>query len=720
MSVSISVNKQKRNLKGMSMISDKRTYKVWLIRPLLLVLAGFSLLLGDEIRWLAVGDLHNWYSSVGCEIEVGRTGATADQLDGFRYPAKYLDQDLQAAKGFWLGAKDYQDPLSGVTYPAKTVVAGPRKVSEASSWMPVEYKLIAKKSHPLVLVDGLIGTELEFLDKVDEIDPSIPADRMFYNKVQTSMGVEMERKIYAFTNPFHQNYFIHEYTLTNNGICDKDGAVKHNNTLKDFYAYWQMRTGFNREACSYGRNYLPQNATWGRNAVNDAMGINGTATYDPNDKMNPFRAIYSWGGKHSGVSGDNGIGGAWLAGDGHLMSVAFVGNLVLHADKAPGDATDDANQPATTTWISSDLPAVNYENDQFNTNLMRSQYERMAFGHANPNQAADLGYDWENLDPAAIAFADQWNVEYPGSAGGFSMSMGFGPYQLAPNQSINIVWAEAAAGLSRAESYRIGAQYKSGAIDVNTKDMLVYTGRDSLIKTFWNIYDNYKSGYAIPEPPEAPAEFIVASGGDRVVLSWKNNAESSPGFAGYKLYRARNDRYDSTYVVIADIKKGELEVDADGRNFYEDKQPQRGFDYYYYIISYDDGSNDPDGRILYSSKFYTLTSEPAFLRRMPGNALEDIRVVPNPYHIRAQNLQYGKDAASANRIMFLNLPPKCIIKIYTERGDLVKTLDHSDNSGDESWNSLTESRQTVVSGVYIAYFETPEGESIYKKFIIVR
>ncbi|HDR68177.1 MAG TPA: hypothetical protein ENN61_03920 [Bacteroidaceae bacterium] len=105
---------------------------------------------------------------------------------------------------------------------------------------------------------------------------------------------------------------------------------------------------------------------------------------------------------------------------------------------------------------------------------------------------------------------------------------------------------------------------------------------------------------------------------------------------------------------------------------------------------------------------------------MPGTDLDQIRIVPNPYHIRAQDLQYGRDAASANRITFFNLPPKCTIKIFTERGDLVKTIEHTDNSGDESWNSLTDARQTIVSGLYIAYFETPEGESVYKKFIVIR
>ena len=70
--------------------------------------------------------------------------------------------------------------------------------------------------------------------------------------------------------------------------------------------------------------------------------------------------------------------------------------------------------------------------------------------------------------------------------------------------------------------------------------------------------------------------------------------------------------------------------------------------------------------------------------------------------------------------MFYNIPGQCTIKIFTERGDLITTIEHTDGSGDEAWNSITDFRQVIVSGLYIAYIETPDGESIHKKFIIIR
>jgi len=134
----------------------------------------------------------------------------------------------------------------------------------------------------------------------------------------------------------------------------------------------------------------------------------------------------------------------------------------------------------------------------------------------------------------------------------------------------------------------------------------------------------------------------------------------------------------------------------------------------------------PSGIQLESNLFWTRTIEPATLTRQPGTSLDGIRIVPNPYNISAVNYQFG--TYTQDRLMFYELPPACTIKIFTERGDLIKTIHHTDNSGDEAWDSLTSSGQVVVSGIYIAYVEVTKdappyfkkGESVYKKLIIVR
>ncbi|MEM8559931.1 MAG: fibronectin, partial [Bacteroidota bacterium] len=76
------------------------------------------------------------------------------------------------------------------------------------------------------------------------------------------------------------------------------------------------------------------------------------------------------------------------------------------------------------------------------------------------------------------------------------------------------------------------------------------------------------------------------------------------------------------------------------------------------------------------------------------------------------------------------------IDIYTELGELVDTLEHTDGSGDEFWDHTTTSRQTIVSGIYIAVITVTQdipdpnsesggllyrnGEQAIKKFVIIR
>ncbi|MDZ7260942.1 MAG: fibronectin, partial [candidate division KSB1 bacterium] len=168
---------------------------------------------------------------------------------------------------------------------------------------------------------------------------------------------------------------------------------------------------------------------------------------------------------------------------------------------------------------------------------------------------------------------------------------------------------------------------------------------------------------------------------------------------------------------------------------YSDTTARRGVDYYYYVVSKDDGSTNDvhPGVPLVSSKFYTLTNKPAYLRRPSGTNLAQIRVVPNPYVIDKRALQFGTESGY-DRIMFYEVPPYCKIKIFTERGDLIKEIDHNNGTGDEAWESVTSSGQIIVSGLYIAYFEVTQdytdpktgqqlfkkGENTYRKFIVIR
>ena len=703
----------------------------------------FSTVLTQEVKWMSIGDLHNWYSAAGCEIEVGRTGQVSDQQDGLRYPAFYRVQDNQAAKGLWLGASNFFDPIVDKTYEKKVVHAGPRHLDIENETMPINITMDGKYDHPSVIVDNDPATNLQYLDDVDNVDPSLPADRRINNKVQTSLGVKMERTIYAFTHPDHQNYHIQEYVFTNNGCFDKDCNTTFEQTVEGFQVYFQYRYAISREGMIYDGNWLPQSAAWGHNTMNDVIGENpdnpalNDQFYDDGKIM---RAFYSWQGYHSDASFDN-IGGPNAPGEGHLGAAQFAGVVTLHADKSPSDNSDDIYQPSTTWFITSDDPTTS-GNDQFNETKSINEYTNyMTVGHPEQSQAEIVG----------SGNANQFNDPRTGSnPGGTSQGIGFGPYTLAPGESIRIVLAEAASGLSREMCYIVGQNWKNDVFtdnypissDLHThmlnqynrgsgknlyKNSWVFTGADSIIQTFKRAkynFDLMESGQALPETPRPPSIFNVTSGGDRIIIDWTNEAESSPGFDGYNLYRLKFK--PDTTLFAYNVNQGLLNpidesiatlwrLDA-GQNEFQDVTAERGFDYFYFLEAFDNGTNDI--KILNSSKFYTITNKAASLKRPAGESFEDIRVVPNPYHISSRDFQYGVSAP--DRLMFLNIPPKCKIRIFTERGDLIDTIEHTDGSGDEAWNSITSSRQVIVSGLYIAHFEVPGGGSTIRKFTVVR
>ena len=214
-----------------------------------------------------------------------------------------------------------------------------------------------------------------------------------------------------------------------------------------------------------------------------------------------------------------------------------------------------------------------------------------------------------------------------------------------------------------------------------------------------------------------------------ILIQWGDESESAPDFAGYRIYKAKGSPYYSEEGGIV-VGKWEriAEFKGTATHSYEDRDVERGVGYYYYVTAFDDGSDNTTGlypgESLESGKYLNMTTRAAYLTRPPKNNLSAVRVVPNPFNISAQKLQYPGEP---DKIMFMNLPAVCTIEIYNESGDLIKTLHHTDGSGDEAWKNLTgesfqttSSGQIVVSGIYIAHITTPDGKSTNVKFLVVR
>jgi hypothetical protein len=909
------------------------------------------------VKWLSASGLRSWFSNMGAEGEYFRrdrqTYLAVDQIDGLCWPNEFniRMKGVKVGKSLWIGTTGFADPVSSTTYPHKVVCVGGRRAISGSEIFADELTLLGQFPHPKIYVDDVSGSARDYDDIIDREDANIDADRVMINNLHTSIGISVTRKIIASSQQYNNNYYIYDYTFTNTGIIDESGVKKLNVPLNGVVFYMQSRLAF--PGVSYNGigtagvgSYFPAGSSWGRNTITDIMRRDG-----PNP--GEFSANISYWGPmattpYGSPAGDIGLPAPLPPAPQSLLAGAqFVGTVVLHADKSPTDTTDDITQPTTTMYAGAD-DAINGQPSQYNQNLMSQKYlQFMSVGHPSQTQAEQIGKDANGWPTGP---GNTWGTD----AGGYMATQGFGPYTLNPGQSIHIVVAEVVAGINwnkgcevagnwyanNTSSFVLPAGYAAlkgygTTTDRNEyKNAWVFSGKDSLFQAFRRAKEYYRNNYTIPKPPPPPDNFTVNSGGDRIKLKWSPNAESSSGFAGYRIYRSEG-RTDTTYDLIYQC--------GPGVTSYDDQDARRGSNYYYYIQSVDNGASNPGntalnipaGEPLVSSRYYTMTNTPAFLTRPAGLALttvktfdhahlipsltlltnrnrpddtvtsvsfrlplkksvldstgtttvrgvsilsngkmvipglysvisdtirfikfpgaevpiqlparrdtvlsvvnaalaslhantnievsvispvnprvsaiiigdsvtrkfrlpepvvdaqgnkrydvrvtdsigvvstalysidvdtlvflqapgrrdtmlvelisqvqrnyklSEIRVVPNPYNIKARNIQFGQnDPTSLDRLGFFNLPPVCNIKIYNELGDLIVTIKHNNGSGDEYWNSLTSSRQVVVSGLYIAYFEVTQdgydkvgnliyrnGDSIFKKFIIIR
>ena len=465
---------------------------------------------------------------------------------------------------------------------------------------------------------------------------------------------------------------------------------------------------------------------------------------------------------------------------GRLGGAQMGGTVVIHADREahePGvEVEDDPAQPQLMTYVEWDWSGITATNDH--TNLAQNEFEREWIergsgdasrgGNIAPEGANPRTYphqaDWVaspgggSAGWSAERFANQAGDPSLGRAGGWGYASGFGPYTMAPGEQVRVVVAEGVAGLSEEAKYVIGRAYKlsgadddleipfdvdgDGTIDAATERMTknawVMTTRDSLFQLFERAIANYESGYAIPTAPLPPRLFEVTSGTDQIDLRWETYPDAYDGSGnppgGWEVYRAQKAYYGVVTalsvgpggVAVPDSARAyELIATLDGsETTYTDQDVERGLSYFYYVqavgeVNQDDTGLTPTGVPLKSSRYYTQTYEPAFLKRPPGASLSEVRIVPNPYNLTADpSVRFGD---RDDKLAFYGLPGRAEVRIYTELGELVEVLLHEDGSGDEFWDLTTSSRQVVASGLYLAVVRDLEtGEQAVQKFIIIR
>ncbi len=689
-----------------------------------LLLAGsLNTTAAQDLEWIRVGQLQCFFMDFGNECELYPFTTT----NFLAWPAQYGDdQYATRAKSVWMGATDFYDPVEKKTKSVKVIGSGPRydTDNQASMIFSTSIKLIGREEPPKVIVDNQSGSSNSLYDVLDEVDPNLPSDRMVVIRYNTSMGVSVTKKVLGFVQQNHDSYFIHDYIFKNTGIYNTKGEI-NTQTLKNFWVYFGYRYAMNG-VCSngYSSAWGDFGMEWGSSTVAHDFG---PPYRSRPDSLRGFYAFYSplkgsYGTRNAvtslGYDYDWGCpkqtgGGPNL--DGLLGAAKFAGCVTLLASKGPGALfnVDDYGQPATVNYFNADGSTTTNPQSQYDETAMKLRWTVMTEGHLQKSL-------WEAVGDGRY-YADWLNTDPLHPSGGM-YGQGYGPYTLAPGDSIHIIFAEGMNGLSWEKCREVGANWYQYFAGTGTPTLVkpngattssvseyqkawVFSGVDSTLQTYKNARANFRSGYNIPQPPPAPAAFTVASGGDAISLTWADNADKTPHFNGYVIYRSEGlvKDYRAVYEKIFECSA------ADVVHSYDDTSATRGFNYYYYIQSKDDGTQNDvkPGVPLYSSRFLTMTSVAANLLRPAGDLLAEVRVVPNPYDIRSRKWQFG-EVGPYDRIMFYGIPPKCKLKIFTDDGTLIWETQHTNGSGDEPWDSKTSSNQIVVSGIYILYVEVTE------------
>lgn len=359
-----------------------------------------------------------------------------------------------------------------------------------------------------------------------------------------------------------------------------------------------------------------------------------------------------------------------------------------------------------------------------------------------------------------------------------SILVSAGPFtSIAPGDSVNITFAIVAAKKFGNDLAQFDTEVQKTNLKINAGWALrAYNGEDKngngiLDPGEDQNGDGILTRYVLPAPPVSPHVKVIPES-RKATIYWDKRSENSidpisskKDFEGYRVYRT-NTGFDLTTSQNLNkdlIKIAEFDSAGDnigfntGFDFIELDKPVtfpndttkyyykfeinnllNGWQYVYSVTAFDEG--DPENNLgsLESSK---LATAERILPGTPPTSKEDTKVgvYPNPY--------YGTafwDGASERlrKIYFYNLPSQCQITVYTLAGDIVKRIDHNQQSngsdlrwfetfskkgdqkmsgGEHAWDLITDNDQAVATGLYLfSVKDLSTGNIKIGKFLIIK
>jgi rRNA maturation protein Nop10 len=110
-------------------------------------------------------------------------------------------------------------------------------------------------------------------------------------------------------------------------------------------------------------------------------------------------------------------------------------------------------------------------------------------------------------------------------------------------------------------------------------------------------------------------------------------------------------------------------------------------------------------------KYHFRTTASKTVHAAPEPALAKVAVVPNPYLLTASwERGTSMPGRGERKISFIHLPSDCVIRIFTQNGVLIRTIDHYGKMADgtATWDLTTKEGLEVAFGVYVYYIEAKD------------
>lgn len=562
-----------------------------------------------------------------------------EKLEG-RIKETYIFNGSARMSGLSCGLKNWKN-RRGALYPHVVYSVSESIIEHTGNQIggdPIYIKVIMKRKPPVVTVNG---EENPARHLYDEIDPNLVSDAKMEIRWGTPIGITFQQDYYAFASKNADSYLIVDFHALNNGNTDNkehDTPELNNQILHDVYFNYGIQPMVGGQGTEQ-RYTIHENATddWVEYYGEDYLDYIGSGS--PNNPMgdpnaDSLRIFMVWDGDDHrdsfGIGDDTGDPNLNIHFSpphpvlGTFLSPQYFGMGFLHADKSATDATNDLSQPVTTVWYPATIPENNWTPQQ--------SYEFFFEG-----KGSVIGEDWtgHRPSPQELGFEDPSN---PAEVARPNPYITIGPYDEIPfNEDVHWTMLVAVNGLSAEKCAYYGQkwwEYQHGGegITDEEKNDILASGRDSLMRVYsqanrryFNNLDAGRDPFDTPDAPPAP-DLNVTAGPKSVYLEWSDVSDVPDydtginDFAGYRVYRTKEINYN-TYEMIWECG-GNTGIPV--QTSYIDSSVQRGFAYFYYVTSYDDGSQnwEEPGVSLESGKYWNMMQRhtPVYPFLPPENA----------------------------------------------------------------------------------------------------